>query len=84
MNLARILLHSIRAVSKQESKVLSFEERVLGKLRRAAVLDISDSEDSNLPGLEDTQGLNKVVLDTKVTKTVSKDIRRFRLRWKKP
>mgnify|MGYP005864920899 CR=1 FL=1 len=38
---------------KQEGKMLSFEERVLGKLQRAAVLEISDSEDSNLPGLEE-------------------------------
>ena len=48
---------------------------MLGKLRRAAVLDISDSEDSNLPGLEETHAQNKVVLDTGCTKD---SIRRFR------
>ena len=59
---------NVKSDLKQDDKMLSFEERVLGKLRRAAVLDISDLEDSNLPGLEETHERNKVVLDTRCTK----------------
>ena len=39
--------------------MLSFEERVRRRQRRAAVLDILDSEDSNIPVLEDAHGRKK-------------------------
>ena len=59
----------VKSDLKQGDKMLGFEERVLGNLRHAAVLlDILDSEDLNIPGLEEMHGRNKVELDTGCTK----------------
>ena len=52
-------LETVKSDLKQEDKMLSLEERVTRRLRCAAVLDISDSEDADIPGLEDVHGRKK-------------------------
>ena len=57
-------LESVKFDLKQEDKMLSFEEHITRKLRCTAVLSISDSEDSDIPVLEEVSGHKEIKTKT--------------------
>ena len=58
---------NVKSDLKQEDKMLSFKELVARKVRRAAVLSTLDSDNSDMPVLEDLGGYKKVQSRTRYT-----------------